>query len=293
MIAAQRSRWVLAAVIAVLAGCGGPGPRHEMVVAASFYPVYLAAANVAAGVPGVRVVSIAGPTTGCLHDYQLTPQDLRTLAGAEVLVVNGGGMEAFLDRAAARFPGLRVVDASQGIDLITDQHGDVNPHVWVSVSGAMAQVRNVAQGLAAADPEHAAAYRVNAADYLARLDALRQLMHGGLKGAQRRDIITFHEAFPYFAREFGLNVAAVIEREPGSEPSAAELAATIKLVKARKITALFAEPQYPAQAAHTVARETGAAVHVLDPVTTGPLDDLDYYITTMETNLAVLQRALQ
>ncbi|MCU0607156.1 MAG: metal ABC transporter substrate-binding protein, partial [Candidatus Edwardsbacteria bacterium] len=249
MKAARLLRWALAVLGAVLAGCGGPGPRHEMVIATSFYPMYLATANLAAGVPGVRVVNVARPSTGCLHDYQLTPQDLRTLAGAEVLVINGGGMESFVDKAVAQLPRLIVVDASRGIELIRDGQGAVNPHVWVSVSGAMAQVRAIAEGLAAADPEHAAAYRANAAAYLAKLDALRQRMHGGLKGIRTRDIITFHEAFPYFAREFGLTVAAVIEREPGAEPSAAELAATIDLVRAKGITALFAEPQYPARAA--------------------------------------------
>lgn len=293
MKAARSSWWILAALAAVLAGCDRPAPRHEMVIATSFYPMYLATANIAAGVPGVRVTNVTPPVTGCLHDYQLTPQDLRTLAGAEVLVINGGGIESFADKVVAQLPRLIVIDASRGIDLISARHGGVNPHVWVSVSGAMAQARAIAEGLAAADPEHAAAYRANAAAYLAKLDALRQRMHDGLTSARTRDIITFHEAFPYFAREFDLNVVAVIEREPGSEPSAGELAATIDLVRARRITALFAEPQYPAKAAEVIARETGATVHTLDPVSSGPPDSLDHYIAAMERNLAVLQAALR
>lgn len=282
------------AVAAALgAGCNAPSPRPEMVIATSFYPIYLATANIAAGVPGVRVVNITRPFTGCLHDYQLTPEELRTLAGAEVLVVNGGGMESFVAKAVAQLPKLIVIDASSGITLLPGAGGTGNPHVWVSVSGAMQQVRNIAGGLAAADPGHAPAYRRNAAAYQAKLDALRQKMHDGLKGIRNRDIITFHEAFPYFAREFGLNVAAVIEREPGSAPSAGELAATIKLVRGKKIKALFSEPQYPAKAAATIARETGTGICVLDPVSTGPMGDIDYYFTAMEKNLAVLQEALR
>ena len=282
-----------AAALLIAAGCGTPKPAHEMVIATSFYPMYLATANIAAGAPGVRVVNIIRPFTGCLHDYQLTPEELKTLSQADVFVINGGGMETFIDKAVSQLPRLRMIDASRNIEMIRDEHGESNPHVWVSVSGAMAQARNIAVGLAAADPGNAAVYQRNTDAYLAKLDALRQKMHAGLKGIRQRDIITFHEAFPYFAREFGLRVAAVIEREPGSAPSAGELAATVKLVREKKIRALFAEPQYPAKAAHTIARETGANVHTLDPVSTGPLDSLDHYVTVMERNLAVLQEALR
>jgi len=188
---------------------------------------------------------------------------------------------------------VKIIEASAGMPLIKGdgEIGD-NPHVWVSVSGAMQQVNNIAAGLIKHDPEHALQYRANADKYLARLDSLRAKMHRELKPAAGRDIITFHEAFPYFAQEFGLNVAAVVEREPGSEPSAAELAQTIKLIRQKKIKALFAEPQYPAKAAQAIARETGAKVYTLDPVSTGPLDP-NAYIKAMEKNLEVLQRALR
>jgi len=83
----------------------------------------------------------------------------------------------------------------------------------------------------------------------------------------------------------------VIEREPGSEPSAAELARTVEIVKSHKVKALFAEPQYPAKAARTVARETGIPVRTLDPAVSGPLAP-DAYLKAMERNLAVLREAL-
>jgi len=276
-------------------GCGtkpkGPG---QMTVAASFYPMYLAAANIASGVPGVQVVNLTRPATGCLHDYQLSTEELKNLSQASIFVVNGAGMESFIQKAAAQLPGLKIIEASAGIPLIKGdgETGD-NPHVWVSVSGAMQQVNNIAAGLMKYDPAHAPQYRANADEYLARLDSLSSKMNRELKPAAGRDIITFHQAFSYFAQEFGLRVAAVIEREPGSEPSAAELARTIKLVRQKKIKALFAEPQYPAKAAQAIAAETGTQVYILDPVVTGPMDDPDYYITTMEKNLSVLKTALQ
>jgi len=201
-------------------------------------------------------------------------------------------MESFLDKAVGQLPRLQVVDASKGMALLKngDGAGD-NPHVWVSVSGAQRQVRNIERQLSQLDPSHAPLYQRNAAEYLAKLDALKAEMHEALKRAAGRQIITMHEAFPYFADEFGLQVAAVVEREPGSAPSAGQLAAIIDLVRRSGIRALFAEPQYPAQAAEAIARETGAAVYTLDPAVTGP-DDKDAYLRIMERNLATLRRAL-
>jgi zinc transport system substrate-binding protein len=283
---------ILFSAMALIAGCGGGQAKKEKTIATSFYPMYLATANIAAGVPGVKVVNITRPFTGCLHDYQLTTEEVKTLSGADVFVVNGGGMDSFLDKVVSQLPALRVIDASEGLTLLAGENGETNPHVWVSVTGAMGQVRNIAKGLAEADSANAAAYRRNSDAYLARLDSLRERMLEGTKDLKSRDIITFHEAFPYFARELGLNVVAVIQREPGTAPSPQELAGTVKLIKSKKIRALFAEPQYPAKEAEAIARETGARVYILDPVSTGPMDDLDFYIKSMDADLITLKRAL-
>ena len=90
-------------------------------------------------------------------------------------------------------------------------------------------------------------------------------MHEALKDIKTKDIVTFHEAFPYFAHEFGLNIVSVIEREPGSEPSAGELADTIKAINDAQTKVIFAEPQYSAKAAESIAAQTGAEIYVLDP----------------------------
>ncbi|MDF9408866.1 MAG: High-affinity zinc uptake system binding-protein ZnuA precursor [Pelotomaculum sp. PtaB.Bin013] len=292
---------ILLAVISVfLSACQVQTPTvpdkstasKTLTIATSFYPMYIAAVNVAKDVPGVKVVNITQPTTGCLHDYQLKPDDLKTLSEAQIFIVNGAGMEAFMDKVVSQLPDLKIVDASKGIPLIKGdgEEGD-NPHVWVSISNAIQQVKNIGLQLAALDPEHAAQYNANTTAYVDQLDALRVTMHQNLDGAKKRDIITFHEAFPYFAREFNLNIVDVIEREPGSEPSAAELADTIETIKESNIKALFAEPQYPAKAAETIARETGAKVYTLDPAVTGSMEP-DAYLKTMEANMKTLEEAL-
>ena len=274
------------------AGAIPPAQNQPRRIMTSFYPMYIATLNVAKDVPGVEVLNLTQPQTGCLHDYQMTPDDMMHLSGANIFVVNGAGMEAFLDKVVAQLPALKIVNASAGIELIRGEgdEGD-NPHIWVSVSLHMRQVENIAAQLAQADPAHAEQYQKNGAEYVARLDQLRKMMHVGLKDIQTRDIITFHEAFPYFAKEFNLNIAAVIEREPGSEPSAKELAETIEIVKQAKVKALFAEPQYPAKAAEAIARESGAKLYSLDPAVTGPMK-AEAYVEIMEKNLAELRKAL-
>lgn len=291
---------LLVATTIFLSACQGqtpPAPKKSttsktLTITTSFYPMYIATINIAKDVPGVKVINITQPTTGCLHDYQLKPDDLKILGEAQILIINGAGMESFMGKLFEQQPNLKIVDASKGIPLIKgDGNEEENPHVWVSISNAIQQVKNIGLQLAVIDPDHAAQYSANTTAYVDKLEAFRIKMHQALDGAKKRDIITFHEAFPYFAREFNLNIIAVIEREPGSAPSAAELADTIETVKKSKIKALFAEPQYPAKAAETIARETGAKVYILDPVVTGPMEP-DAYLKTMESNMKTLVEAL-
>jgi zinc transport system substrate-binding protein len=254
--------------------------------------MYVMALNVAGGLPGVTIECMTEPFVGCLHDYQLTPANLKTLGRADVFIANGAGMETFLEKALRQSPRLKIIEASRGLKLAFNG----NAHVWLSLAGAAQEVRNIAEGLAAADPGRAAAYRANAAAYMARLEALRAKGQAALAGLKHRDIITFHEAFPYFAREFNLRVVAVVEREPGAEPSAGELARTIETVRRGQVAALFAEPQYPAKSAEVIRRETGVPVRILDPAVTGPRDPAqarDSYLVTMEKNLNVLAEALK
>uniref|UniRef100_UPI0028DBBED7 metal ABC transporter solute-binding protein, Zn/Mn family n=1 Tax=uncultured Selenomonas sp. TaxID=159275 RepID=UPI0028DBBED7 len=169
------------------------------------------------------------------------------------------------------------------------------PHVWLSVNDAIAQVKNIAEQLKAADPKHADAYEKNAAAYIKKLEALKTEMHAALDTVPNKDIVTFHEAFPYFAKEFGLNIISVVEREPGTEPTPAELQETIEQVKALPVKVLFTEPQYSPSAAETIARETGAKIYTLDPIVTGEANEqaLNAYIDTMKKNMETLKTALQ
>ncbi len=282
----------------VVAGCGGVSEKKEdkFHIVTSFYPMYIDAANIAQGVEGVEVINMTKPQTGCLHDYQLTTEDMKTLEKADVFIINGIGMESFMEKAMEAQKGLKVIDASKSDKINVIMNGDEpNPHVWMSVTYSIAQVKAITSQLCELDPAHEKEYKKNALDYVMKLEKLREDMHAELDTLPNKDIVTFHEAFPYFAKEFKLHIAAVIEREPGTEPTPKELEDTIGIVSKLPVKALFTEPQYSPAAAETIARETGAHVYILDPVVTGEANEKarDAYIDSMKKNMEVLREALK
>ena len=282
------SYFVLLVINGVASDTGG---RRKLRVVTTFYPMYIMAVNVCKDVPDLELTNLTSADAGCLHDYALTTTDMGKLESADIIIANGAGMESFLVRISRRYPRLKIVELAQGLPLIKNSAGP-NPHVWVSVSRAIDEVRNLIQFMARIDADHALLYKKNGENYIGRLKALRSDMHAALAAYRGTPIVTFHEAFPYFAEEFGLKITAVIDREPGSAPSAKELAGTIRTIRKYRVKALFTEPQYPAAPAVAISRETGVRLSRLDPAVTGP-DVPDAYIDIMRENLSVLQRALR
>lgn len=282
---------MLAIVLALLL----PLAAFADTVVTSFYPIYLFAGMLTEQVEGIEVHNLAAPNTGCLHDYQLSTGDMKALAGADVFLINGAGMESYLTFVFEAFPELPVVDASTGIELLADEDGETeyNAHIWLDAGNAQIMLDNLAAGLISAFPAHADAIAANLDAAKARLAALDAELKAALAEMPRRDIVTFHEAFPYFAKAYGLNVAAVVTQEAGEALSAYQLTELIRTVKALNNPPLFTEPQYTDIAAQTVAAETGASIWQLDPCVTGPeVPPITYYEDVMRQNLSVLLEAL-
>ena len=297
----KRGLAALLALLLFLAG-GCAAADGEITVMATFYPVYVLAENVLAGVDGVRLVSMTPPATGCLHDYQLLTSDMRALAGAKALICNGAGMESFLGDVTAQFPALTVVDCSRGVTLLREEehgeeehgehdHGEYNAHIWLDPKNAAQMTENIRSALAELLPGQADRINANAAAYTERLAALDAELAAGIAALPRKTIVTFHEAFPYFARAYGLEVAAVVALEPDEPLSPRMLAEVVDKVRAAGCPPLFSEPQYENAALQAVARETGAKVYELDPLVTGD-GALTAYEDTQRKNLAVLRQAL-
>lgn len=282
----------MAMVMVMVVPAFGAG-SGEFTVVASFYPVYLFTLNVVSGLDGIRAVNLTPPTTGCLHDYQLTTEDMRTLSEADALVINGAGMETWLDQIREQYEDLPVIDGSEGIALLPSVHGEdgINPHIWLDPRNAAAMSLTIGRELSALLPDRAAELQANAEAFARALRSLDEVVRTGLVALKRRDIVTFHEAFPYFAEAYGLNVIAVVAIEPDEALSPKMLSDLVERIQKAGTPPLFTEPQYSDAAVRAIVTETGAQVYELDPLVTGDGDPRGYEegtIRNMETLLLAL-----
>jgi len=278
----------------------------DLKVVTSFYPMYIAAMNVVDGIPGVELINLTEPQTGCLHDYQMTPQDLIELSTADVFVVNGGGIEGFVEEAASSCPSLTIVTASDGITYLGTEmesdhdhehfhgdghdHGDINAHVWMDVNRYIQEIENIAEALGHKDPSNAEAYHNNAHEYREKLQVLckeLEILNGKAEG---KKIVIFHDAFAYFADAFDMEVAAIIPMDEDTSLSANQVSEIVTLVNEEQVDMLFTEAQYGTKLADAISRETDAKVYVLDSLVTGEIDK-DNYILGMTGNLNTLKEA--
>lgn len=268
----------------------------KLKIVTSFYPIYLETLNVVRAAQGVEVVNLTPPQTGCLHDYQLTPEDMKLLETADIFVVNGLGMENFLDKVIEAHPDLKIIDASDSPKITPImEDGKPNPHVWLNINYAIQQVKNISAKLSELDPTRADIYRRQTLDYVDELTILSDELQISLEALPTKEIVTLHNAFPYMASEFGLKIVAVIEREPETEPTPQELAETIEKINSLPVKVIFTEPHSSAKAVETIAKETGAKIFELDPIVIGeakPENLLDY-VDRMLANTLTLLKAMQ
>jgi zinc transport system substrate-binding protein len=293
----QRQSWIALWLIFALglSACGGQPtpliPGDKVLVTVSILPL----ADFAQQVGGERVqVETLVPPGASPHTYELIPAQLQAVSRARVLVLNGVELEYWAEGviSAADNPDLIVVTTADGLDIIAaDEHeSGGNPHVWLSPRNAIHQVEMIRDALIQADPAGADDYRANADRYLGELRVLDEEIRDSVATFSSRQFIAFHAAWAYFARDYGLEQAAVVERTPGAEPSPAEIAEIVKTARAIGAKAIFAEPQFSSKAAEVIAEESGAQVLFLNPLGQPP----DYgYLELMRYNLNEIGKALK
>lgn len=290
--------------ILVLSACTGNAPELQngkTTVAASFYPVYIFTLNLLNGIDEVSIECMAEQSVGCLHDYTLTAKDAKLLSDAQVLVINGAGMESFLQDAFRSVESLKVIDSSENIDLACeeehhheeeDHHHHENSHIWLSLGNAKLQVENIKNGLIKEFPQYETQIEENYTDYIKRLNALEEERKSILLSTNDVDIISFHGAFEYLAQDLGFNISHTIEGDEGYEPSAKELAELSNKIKEDNIKALFVDPNYSGSAAEILKRETGAEIYVVNPIISGE-EKLTAYEDIMNENYKTILKAVK
>lgn len=215
----------------------------------------------------VRVTSLV-PTNGDVHTFEPKPADVRAVAGAELLVMNGLGLDDWMaktiDNAAPEgTPLLRLAEDLPGVRLLPgEEAGSQNPHLFMDVKYAETYVERIGAALKQADPAHGADYDARASAYVARLDELDAWVRTQVATVPEADrkIVTFHDAFPYYAREYGITIVGVAVPAPGQDPSAGYTARLVDAIRAAGVKAIFSESQFPAKLVEQLAAETGTKV---------------------------------
>ncbi|MBD5417743.1 MAG: zinc ABC transporter substrate-binding protein [Desulfovibrio sp.] len=313
----RRGFCALACLLA-LAPCAGaraaeaaPASAGEFRVLATTFPVWLFTRNVCHEVNGVRVELFVPAQTGCPHEFTPSPADLRKLAAAQAIVINGLGLEAFLSQPLRTLDKEHaVIDASRGTDPLpapaeaghghddghdhAHDHGapGINPHIFAGPAQAALMARAIGEGLARLDPPHAEAYRANAAAFAARLEGLAGPLAAIGKAAPHKGIVLQHDDLAYLAHEASLETLAVLRAgDENSALSASQLNSLTRRLKAEAPVLIAGEPPAPDRAVELLSVESGVPFALLDPVASGPADaPLDYYERAMRANAETLRR---
>ncbi|SOC06431.1 metal ABC transporter substrate-binding protein [Pseudobutyrivibrio ruminis] len=284
-----------------------------LLVMTSCNPVYLATINVVGDAEGVTVQNLSQPTTGCLHDYTLTTEDMKNLSKADVLIVNGGGMEGYLEDVVEAYPNLPIIDTFEAVEedypvIIEEEdeeeeedhsHGTseehhhdegTNSHIWMSEEIYAGQVQAIADGLAALDSSNASVYASNADTFVSVMDSQidNQGLDESLSGA---NVAVLHEAFAYTAQSLGANIVATMDLDEERQVSAGEVSDFINAINENNVQVVFAEYDYGHAMGELITEQTDAKVVYLETLVHGDYSGLDY-ITVLNKNYAVIKNSL-
>jgi zinc/manganese transport system substrate-binding protein len=244
----------------------------------------------------VIVYTLVGPDSDA-HVYTPTPADARRLSEADLVVVNGLGFEGWITRlaTASGYAGPLLV-ASRGVQPLRTQGID-DPHAWQDVRNVMRYVENIAAELTAIDPDGAEAYRIRADDYRRELQSLHQELSDFVADlpAERRRVVTSHDAFGYFEAAYDLRFLPAQGSQPDAELSAREMAGLIRRIRVEGITALFIETMSNPRLLEAVARESGARIggYLYSDALSAPDGPASTYLAMMRHNLRMFRAALQ
>jgi ABC-type Zn uptake system ZnuABC Zn-binding protein ZnuA len=234
-------------------------------------------------------VSILIPEGADVHTYEAPPGQIAKLSQAKLVVMNGLDLEAGLEKVIQEnvSSSATVLELAAGLPTLGD-----NPHLWLDVQNAMTYVERIRDALASVDPAGADVYRANADDYLTELRTLDQEVAATIEfiPPERRKLVTFHDAFPYLANRYGLEIVGFVVESPGKEPSAQEVANLAKAISDENVPAVFKEPEYSANVLTLAAEDANVQVCTLYSHTL--TDEVNSYVELVRFNARELARCL-
>lgn len=277
-----------------------PRPTNEgaLQVVTSLYPLYFFAQQI--GGDKVDVTNIV-PAGAEPHDYEPTAQDMARMEKSRLIILNGGGLEAWGESIGKNIDTTNtvIVVAGEGLttrEMMAEDQLTTDPHVWLDPALAGKMVENIARGFETADQANATHYRGNADRLLGKLNDVDIAYRSGLRLCAEKNIITSHAAFGYLAAEYGLNQVSIAGLSPDAEPSPSQFADIVQFAKKNNVKYIFFESLVSPKLSQTIATEVGAQTLVLNPIE-GLSDEYlakgGDYLSVMRENLVNLQTALQ
>ena len=279
-------------VVGVVYFIAGKAPstdqRTKAAVAATIYPLYDIARNVAGEDAEVKLILPPGASP---HLFEFSPKQLEGLQNAREVFAIGHGLDDWAAQVASVAKDARVIVVDRGIELRKFENGAIDPHYWLHLGNARQIADNIAKSLAEVDPEHAEAYRARSDAYKMKLSEKERELKEVLTSAQGKPILTFHDAWFYFAGNFGLTIAGTFEPAAGEEPTPRYLAALRQEIGEKRIRIIFVEPQLSTAVLESFAEDNHLSVAELDPL--GGVEGRKTYLELVEFNANSIRQALE
>ncbi|MDU3456440.1 MAG: metal ABC transporter substrate-binding protein [Peptoniphilus harei] len=311
----------LLAGIVLLSGCSKGGEaknssdasnkENKLKVYASVYPIYDFTKKIAGDKLDVEMVMPQGTEP---HGWEPDSNAIKNLENADMFIYNGAGLESWTDKVLGSLSNkdLKVVEASEGVDLIKSthshdhededhdheghHHGPMDPHVWISPKNAKIEMENIKNALVELDKDNADYYESNYQKYAKMLDELDAKYKESLENLPKKEIVVSHEAYGYLCKDYGLTQIGVKGVNAETEPDAKKMAEIISYIKENNITTIFTEELIDPKVSNIIASETGCQVKVLSPIeglSQEQVDNNEDYFSIMEENLENLVGALK
>jgi len=246
-----------------LKGTGDEGKNESDIISAATTIAPLAGLISAVGKDRVRVAVIVPPGAEP-HAYEPSPSQMKEIADADIYIMNGAGLEFWMEKALLVNEDMLVVDSSRGVELLNEDGKHTDPHIWMSLENAAIQVENICNALIQFDRKNAEYYRQNKDNFLEDMRALDRELKQTFAAKKNRTFIVYHPAWSYFARDYGLVQVPIMEEE--KEPGPKYLAGLIDMARENNISVIFVDPQFNPKSAEVIAREMNARIVVLDPL---------------------------
>lgn len=289
--------------------------KDKKEIATSFYPTYLITENLLKDMDNIKVTNIAENVQGCIHNFQLTPENMKTLENTDALVINGMGMETYITDLVSKVKSIHLIDSSIGINPLEsnghhhhekheEEHDEIkaeekhehnhvhNSHIWLSLNNYEMQIENISNGLEKIEYIDKVKLESNKEEYLSKVESLKKQKDELADKLKDKHIhtITFHDSFAYLLKELNIEVLKNIDVEHEGGLSALGAKNAIDLINKYNIKYIIADQNLKKEIPEVLEKETDVKVIYLNNIVQSKSKNLDNYISEMKSNLDKLNK---